>query len=201
MKKPSAISHQPSAGKIRKAFVLQATSYKLQAGQKGFTLLLAALISSIVLALGAAVFSIAQKELALSSLGRNSQFAFYAADTGAECALFWDFRSDIHPNTFATSSYSSQSSVVSCAQNNPSPAVTVIASSLTAATSTFDLTLTQIDPPKVYCAKVTVAKSRTTEGGGIIRITNTIHSDGYSTACNTILTDPQALQRSVELHY
>src|SRR3990167_4752401 len=61
-------------------------------GERGFTLLLAALVASIVLALGASIFGVAQKELTLSSIGRDSQFAFYAADTGAECALYWDFR-------------------------------------------------------------------------------------------------------------
>ena len=61
---------------------------------RGFTLLLAALIASIVLALGSSIFLIAQKQVLLSSLSRDSQFAFYAADTGAECALLWRFRKD-----------------------------------------------------------------------------------------------------------
>src|SRR5229473_174899 len=75
-----------------RCIALKTNNSKLKTNQKGFTLLLAALISSIVLSLGAAIFSIAQKELALSSVGRNSQFAFYAADTAAECALYWDVR-------------------------------------------------------------------------------------------------------------
>src|SRR3990167_3198528 len=71
--------------------------------ERGFTLLLAALVSSIVLALGVSIFTIAQKELILSSLGRDSQYAFYAADTAAECALYWDVRHQ----AFATSAPSS----------------------------------------------------------------------------------------------
>src|SRR3990167_1921564 len=67
--------------------------------QKGFTLLLAALVSSIVLARGTSIFQLAQKELTLSSIGRDSQFAFYAADTGAECALYWDVRYQTFPTT------------------------------------------------------------------------------------------------------
>lgn len=59
---------------------------------RGFTILVAALTASLVLALGISVFTIAQKQLILSSLGRNSQYAFYAADTAAECALYWDIR-------------------------------------------------------------------------------------------------------------
>ncbi|KKW29441.1 MAG: hypothetical protein UY74_C0075G0010 [Candidatus Kaiserbacteria bacterium GW2011_GWC2_52_8b] len=67
---------------------------------KGFTLLLAALVSSIVLAIGAAIYGIAIKELNLSSIGRDSQFAFYAADTAAECTLY----NDINKQLFATNS-------------------------------------------------------------------------------------------------
>lgn len=66
---------------------------------RGFTILLAALVASLVLALGISVFSIAQKQLILSSTGKNSQYAFYAADSAAECALYWDFRH----NLFSTS--------------------------------------------------------------------------------------------------
>src|SRR3990167_7483874 len=92
------------AEKCRKAcrlFPCSATSYQLPAtsSERGFTLLLAAIVSSIVLAVGAAIFGIAQKQVLLSAIGRDSQFAFYAADTAAECALYWDFRC----NYFASS--------------------------------------------------------------------------------------------------
>jgi len=67
--------------------------------ERGFTLLLAVIVSAISLSLGTAIFSIEQKEVTLSSVCRNSQFAFYAADTAAECALYWDMRF----NFFSTS--------------------------------------------------------------------------------------------------
>src|SRR4051812_44341832 len=60
--------------------------------QRGFTLLLAALTASIALSMGASIFLIAKKEVTLSSLGRDSQYAFYSADQAAECALYWDLR-------------------------------------------------------------------------------------------------------------
>lgn len=61
----------------------------------GFTLLLAALAGSLLFSAGIAIANIALRELALSSAGRESQFAFYAADTGAECALYWDRQKSI----------------------------------------------------------------------------------------------------------
>src|SRR3989344_4229619 len=60
--------------------------------RRGFTLLFAMIISSIVLSIGLGIFNIALKELVLSSAARESQFAFFAADTGTECALYWDIR-------------------------------------------------------------------------------------------------------------
>jgi len=65
--------------------------------QSGFTLLLASLIAALLLAVGLSMFTIAQKEIILSGLGRDSQYAFYAADTGAECALYWDFKDAFNP--------------------------------------------------------------------------------------------------------
>lgn len=59
--------------------------------EEGFVLLLSALISSILLTIAIYMVSIAQKELILANLGRDSQYAFYAADSGSECALYWDF--------------------------------------------------------------------------------------------------------------
>ncbi|XKT74772.1 MAG: pilus assembly PilX N-terminal domain-containing protein [Patescibacteria group bacterium UBA2163] len=68
--------------------------YRVQKPERGFTLLIAVLVSSILLALGFAIFNIAAKEVVLSASGRESQFAFYAADSGIECALYWDYEQD-----------------------------------------------------------------------------------------------------------
>ena len=167
-----------------------------QSKDRGFTLLLAALISSIVLSLGTAVFSIAQKEQVLSSVGRNSQFAFYAADTAAECALYWDTRSDIHPNTFATSTASTGSAAsITCDQQ--SPPLTLSAVSANSATTTFSYA------PNGLCATVILSKSQNASGV----VTTVIHADGFSTkgAMGTcaadIAADAKALQRSIELRY
>jgi len=69
--------------------ILKAKSQKLEAA-RGFTLFYAVLVSSLLLALGLAIFNITYKELILSAGARESAVAFYAADAGLECALFWD---------------------------------------------------------------------------------------------------------------
>ncbi len=56
----------------------------------GFALLFSVLLSSLLLTIGLSIFSIALKELAISTATRQSIHAFYAADSGRECALYWD---------------------------------------------------------------------------------------------------------------
>ncbi|MEK7567730.1 MAG: pilus assembly PilX N-terminal domain-containing protein [Patescibacteria group bacterium] len=57
----------------------------------GFALLMAIMVGSLFLAIGATIHRIALIEIILSSTGKDSQFAFYAADTGLECALYWNY--------------------------------------------------------------------------------------------------------------
>jgi hypothetical protein len=174
----------------------RSTPHKRQIGsQRGFTLLLAALVASTMLALGSSVFLIAQKQITLSSVGRDSQFAFYAADTGAECALYWDFRVDKYDYIFATSSVSTSHAGDVVCDNQHAGNVNVETSG-TSATSTFsvDLFKNESDDKGGYCVTVTVAKSPTAPN-------TIIRADGYSTSCESIESNPRTLQRSVNLRY
>ncbi len=63
--------------------------------QKGFALFYAVLVSSLVLSIGLATFNISFKQGRLVAGALNSQDAFYAADTGLECALYWDIQQNI----------------------------------------------------------------------------------------------------------
>jgi len=186
------------------------TSYLIpHTSQRGFTLLLAAIVSSIVLSIGAAIFSIALKQVTLASTGKNSQFAFYAADSGAECALYWDIRAA----AFATSTVSSVPGSVRCGGPELVTAHITSADNDAATTTIFYAT-------NDHCVGVTIAKSLSVATNGIV---TTIHADGYSTivsgtpveklqGCtptsfgpgtvpNAVLNERSALQRSVELHY
>ena len=145
---------------------------------RGFTLLLAALVSSIVLALGVSIFEIARKQVTLSSLGRDSQFAFYAADTGAECALYWDVR-----RSFFVPSAPAGTIICATQQRN-----------IDSQPSSLPYTVSFQFEPSGFCSEVTVKKDSSDPR-------TVIHADGYSTPCATIGTNPRTLQRSVELRY
>lgn len=118
----------------------------------GFALLFSVLIASIMLSIALAIFNIVYKELILSSAVKNSQFAFYAADAGLECALYWDYKGKV----FATSTDSVLgASGVTCNGTDITAAVnTPISRTADAATTLFYLNFL----PDAYCVSVTVRK-------------------------------------------
>ncbi|MES2668747.1 MAG: hypothetical protein V4644_03615 [Patescibacteria group bacterium] len=60
------------------------------ASSRGFTLLIAVVLTSVLLSVALALLDITYKQVVLSSVARQSQYAFYAADSAMECALYWD---------------------------------------------------------------------------------------------------------------
>ncbi len=180
--------------------------FKGKHAQRGFTLLLAALVASVVLALGSSIFTIAKKQVTLSSLGRDSQFAFYAADTVAECALYYDVRF----SRFATSSFSPAMQPIECDGVIVTPVLDPNSPPPTAdsAVTYFKIQDSSSNPAKNglfwqdesgarqtgNCAEVTIYKNPTAPF-------TVIHADGYSTECNSLTTSNRTLQRSIEIQY
>lgn len=66
----------------------QTPKFKVQ--NRAFALLIAVIVSTIILTIGISIINTALKEVILASTVRNSLEGFYEADTGAECALYWD---------------------------------------------------------------------------------------------------------------
>jgi len=132
---------------------MKGTKHKSTKHKGGFTLLMASLVASLLLSLGISIFNIAIKELMLSSYGRDSHFAFYAADSGSECALYWDVKG----KAFSTTTTSS----IECNRQ-------IIENMGGGSISTFTLNFL----PDTYCAEVTVEK----DGENTI-----IESRGYNT--------------------
>jgi len=195
------INNQKSNSKKKGRFAVFSIPYTLRptpsSSRRGFVLSLAVLVSGILLSIGLAIFSSALKELILSSSGRESQFAFYAADTGSECALYWDIRHPGFPTSvFATSSDSTilpDGSGVFCNTED----ITVVATgwdpangwdvsglSGSSATTVFDMAFANGS-----CATVTVIKdSGTTQ----------IDSRGFNT-CD--IGNPRRVERGLRVSY
>ncbi len=61
----------------------------------GFTLLFSLLILTIILSASLSIYNIVVRQLKISQVSRESSRAFYAADAGLECALYWDFKQKV----------------------------------------------------------------------------------------------------------
>ena len=133
---------------------------KVNSCSSGFTVLFAVLIGSLIFSLGIAISQLSIKEIVLSSTGKQSETAFFAADTGVECALYWDFRiGREEEDEFVFPSYDGEvgdglDSIV--CNGEPEVDISPVRSDSTAATSTFELTFVPSG-----CAEVIVGKTRT----------------------------------------
>lgn len=70
--------------------------------QRGIVLYVAIIIASIVTFISFAVSNAAFRQVQLAQVGEKSQYAFYAANSGVECVMYWDTKQDAVE--FATSS-------------------------------------------------------------------------------------------------
>jgi hypothetical protein len=174
--------------------------------KKGFAMLFAVLVSSVLLSVGISIFNLTLKELTLSSSGRESQFAFYSADTGIECALYWDFKSTVPSTMFATSSASQAGSWRTPYINSDNPScvgvdlkaslITPLSTTATNAQTRFQLSIPNLDAQGAsapYCAIVTVTKDTVGSPGTMIE------SRGYNMDCSS--TDQNRIERALRVTY
>jgi len=71
--------------------------------KRGFTLLISIITTSILLLVSFVVINISLKQLILVYTGQESQQDFYAAESGLECALYWDIKNPDNPGVSAFS--------------------------------------------------------------------------------------------------
>lgn len=154
---------------------------------RGFALMFAVLATSVLLSIAIAIFNISLREVILSSFGRESESALYAADSGAECALYWNRKSD----AFATST----GSQITCS----SQTFSVGGGGEANRTSRFSFSLGATE--SAPCADVSVTKSYVDHDGNIstpdILQTN-VKSYGHNTCT---LTNPRRVERAFQVSF
>lgn len=81
---------------------------------RGFTLLIAILLSTIAVTLGVSLLEVSYKQVILSSTAKQSQYAFYSADSAMECALYYDqqFNAFSYSNPMASGSITCDTRVI-----------------------------------------------------------------------------------------
>ncbi len=65
--------------------------------KKAFAILFAVLLSSFLITLGLSIFSVSLKEIQIATSARDSQIAYYVADSARECALYLDVKQGAFP--------------------------------------------------------------------------------------------------------
>jgi len=163
--------------------------------KKGFALLVAIVVTSILLIVSFVVSNIALKQLVIATTNKDSQKAFYAANSGVECAHYWDLTNPL-VSPFATST----GGTITCngqtisTGNQSVPTVPVTPSLIGGGgdgspTSIFMIPVVTNEA----CAVVRVTKVYV---GSVIR--TTIDSRGYNT-CN--VTAARRVERGITLTY
>lgn len=93
------------------------------ANNRGAVLLIAVVVSSLVLVIGIGILNITTKEIMFSSLNKHSRAAFFAADSGIECAMHWDlvqivaFKKGVDPSVYPTGIFATSSDSVNEREN------------------------------------------------------------------------------------
>jgi hypothetical protein len=147
--------------------------------QDGFVALFTVLITSVILAMVVGLSSISLKEIVLSGAASEGSKAFYAADSGIECALYLEWSNLLQGSSFAT-----------CNGN------------------TFQITnLSDFEADDVYlfnvpfgedaelCANITVKTGITNQA-----YTKLVESKGSNTSCED-MTNPKRVERSIRITY
>jgi Tfp pilus assembly protein PilX len=153
-----------------------------QSQPNGFTLFVAIIVMGTLLLVATGIASLAVRQALISASGRESQHAFYAADTGIECALFWDVKNpDAGVSAFATTT----SSAIHCNRDaNNSSNQWNVGGSYTSIVGPITFL------PEPFCAVVTVTKDMS---GNTL-----VESKGYNT-CD--LNNPRRVERAVRARY
>ena len=149
--------------------------------QRGYALLIAVILTSVILSVGLSLAALSYKDVLLASSAKDSSSAFYAADAALECALYADQQQDAFD-------YTTPAGALNCAGTGYS--ISVIGSG---ATSTMQVpsgsTLFRFNGGS-SCATVTVYKGSTGH--------TQLYATGYDT-CN--LSDPRLLERGIQASY
>lgn len=129
---------------------------------KGFILLYALIISGVILAIALSVADISFKELSFSATTKANNDAYFAADTGADCAVYYSNAFGKDPNTDPYPTPWCQGNVVDTWQGHSS--------------GYWDFVLVGLGPNRKTCAKVRYE---------IAGSTYTITSKGYNLGGDT----------------
>ena len=152
---------------------------------RGFVILFAVTLSAIFLAIALGLSNIALKELKFSTSAKDTNDAFFAADTGVECGLYYD-----KLGNFPIPSGSNPS--INCAGSN------ITVDEFPTSFWTFTVPGLGPDSSPQGCAVVTVDKTFTYPGDEDKVV---ITSKGYNNGSPACTSSSNTVERQLELRY
>ena len=144
--------------------------------ENGFVALFAVLVSSILLLMALSISGVAYKEQLLSVNAKSSQYSFTSADTGMECALYWDVKQQWYTS-------SNSPADIKCGDAVPTLIVSVSTPTLFAYSLSVNANVNGQTVPG--CAVFAIDKSYDSDSDGTPDATK-IDSRGYNVDCANI---------------
>lgn len=188
--------------------------YTYRQHQKGFALLLALIVSSVVLAIGLVILEISINQINLSATARESEIAFQAAHAGIDCIWYWR-------NEEATSFTADSGGAPSIQCFNTSPITTAVPTTLESGSDgharAFEYTFEWGDP--IRCTVVDAYVINAYGGDMSLNFANEAIGDdgvkdcnegnvctvliagGYNRACDEVGTGVFSVQREIVVEF
>ena len=155
--------------------------------RRGFVILFALTLSSILLVIALSIANIALQEINFGTGVRDANNAFFAADTGAECALYNDKSgSNIFTLSSSATSINCANLTISLTESGASPILF------------WDFVVSSLGSVGQSCARVKVQKDFSDPDNPV----TVINSKGYNigdSLCTS--TNPNRTERELELNY
>lgn len=151
----------------------------MTSAKRGYALIIAIIITSMMLSFGMTLGSLAYKQQVLTSGAIESQYAFYIADAALECALYADQQQGLFD--YAMHDANNPPGLITC---NNQPGILLGVPIFNSASPTPYLQVTdRLSMSANRCADVTVLKYQTGQ--------TDIYSQGYDVSCDTLNTAEQ----------
>lgn len=148
---------------------------KIKKNKNGFVLLFAVTLSAMLLAIALGVANIAFNEVKFGTNAKDTNNAFFAADTGAECALIYNRDPNKYINTLDAFIDGHDGVTIKCMGAN------ILVSFVNGSRDKWTFDVSKLGNEGQGCAKVTVDKSTsTTDANGVVTGIVIITSNGYN---------------------
>lgn len=162
---------------------------------KGFVILFAVVISSIILSLTLGVANVALKEIKFGTSARETNYSFFAADSGIECALFNDKPPTAFPLPGSPTAIDCASTLPTFVSSNPGGDPTGING------GTYTFYVTNLGTIGTNCSKVTVLKTKSGTDVLTTGIAKGYNVDGDHDDCNLFTSNANRIEREIKVNY